>query len=286
MLKGTNYTTLKAAIPDVFDTIDERYISTNDIIEWSAKALGQIDAYEVTEPGVCILNIEDYETKLPCGLLQINQVLYKSDFSHSVNPAEDDYQKLLDTVKCCKAESDLNAQMKIKAFFQEDYIQNCWIPMRSSTNDFALSVLCDNSPNLSSSCDAEFTILPSPNGGAKLVSNCKSTTIIVSYIRAALDENGDYIIPYDDELIEALRLYCMMRAWEKRYNLKEDGAGPRFQDYRERWGLYKNMLRGKFKLPTSDQHQNILYYSTSLLPKKDRYYSYFGNLGSTDTTFF
>ena len=56
--------------------------------------------------------------------------------------------------------------------------------------------------------------------------------------------------------------------------------------YHNKWGLYKNMVRGKSKLPSSDQWQNIIEYSTSLLPKKDRYYNYFGTLGVPDTTFF
>jgi len=129
--------------------------------------------------------------------------------------------------------------------------------------------------------EEEYTIRP--NG--KIVTSFKTGYIMISYIRTPLDEHGDYLIPNDEELLQGLRFYNLYRIWEKRWNMKEEGSRERFEHYLHQWGLYKGMIRGKFKLPTADQQQNIIEYSQSLLPKSQSYKSYFGRLGAHDTTF-
>lgn len=276
-MKTTNFVSIKTVLSDVIDTIDERYITNSDVLEWASKALGQMGCIEFYHPFVKFLRVDNYETYLPKGTIQVNQILYKTDFQLS-NYDMSELSSLVD-------EDDFNKVYKnfeLKYAERNSYLTNKWQPLRASTNNFMLSVLCDNSPNLLAGCNEEFTILP--NG--KIATSFKSGWIIVSMFRANIDENGDYLILEDDELIEALRFYVLYRLWEKRWNMKEDGSDTRFTYYKSQWGLYKNMVRGKMKLLTEDQYQNIIEYSNSLLPKTKRYYNYFGTLGSADKTFF
>ena len=263
------FISIKYALPDIFSTLEETYISVDNALEWASKAMAQMDIYEFHEPRLAFREIKGYQTFLPCGLLQLNQILYRSDFKK-------------DTVFSV---SDSSAQV-YKDFAEKNQLENVymhrgWLPMRASTNNFMLSVLCPNSPNLITNCQHEYTILP--NG--KVVTSFQEGWILISYMSAVKDDSGNFMIPDDQELIEALRLYIMSRIWERRWNMKEEGAKERFEYYVTKWGLYKNMVRGKFKLPNDDQKQNIMDYSTSLLPKKDRYYNYFGSLGVPDQTF-
>lgn len=277
---------IRSVIPDIYDIVDEAVVSSGDIVEWCAKAMGQIGSVETYVPQIAIKEVRGFQTDLPDGLLQVNQILYKpsSDCPGCVkNLSPDDYQKLLDAYKCCaNTESDLTTNLKIKSQCFLDTIPNYWAPLRASTSNFMMSVLCENSPNLTSNCENEYTIRP--NG--TIVTDFESGTIIISYMMWPRDDNGNIMIPYDEELIEALRLFCMTKIWERRWNRHEQGADQRFMTYKQEWGRYKNMVRGKLKLPTEDQWQNIIDYSVNLLPKKDRYYSYFGNLNVPDTTFF
>lgn len=267
----SEFISINAVVPDILDTVDESLFSIADAVEFASKAMSQMDIYETFEEAVSIRKIEGYQGYLPCGLLQVNQILYKRDFI------------LTETDECeCKAANKVYKDFSAKHFIGSDYVSKNWFPLRASTNSFMTSVLCANSPNLNTSCQYEYTILPS----GKIVTSFKEGWIIISYLRTPMDEDGNFLIPNDEELIQTLRTYIMYRLWEKRWNMKEDGSRERFEYYRGQWGLYKNMMRGKFKLPSSDQQQNIIDYSTSLLPKRDRYYKYFGTLGARDTTFF
>lgn len=265
------FISIKSAIPDVFSTLDPAFASVGDILEWSSKAMAQMNVYEFYEEKIAIRQVINYESYLPCGLLQVNQILYKSDFTFT----EEDGSN-------CNCSNDVYKAFEDKYLLDSEYCRKNWFPLRASTNNFLLTVVCANSENLTTNCEHEFTILPS----GKIVTSFKQGWIMISYLSAVLDDDGNFMIPDDQELIEALRLYCMARIWERRWNMKEDGSEGRFQYYITKWGLFKNMVRGKFKLPTAEQRQNIIDYSTSLLPKKDRYYSYFGTLGVPDHTFF
>jgi len=269
MIKS-KFVSIKSVIPDVLDTLDESLFSIGDVIEWASKAMGQLDVYETFEETVIFKKIENYETYLPCGLLQINQILYKlkPEFSEE------------DTCEC-KAANQVYKDFAADHFIRSDYVIKNWLPLRASTNGFLTSVLCSNSPNLITNCQKEYTVLPS----GKIITSFKEGWILISYLRAPMDEHGDFVIPNDEELINCLRTYIMKRIWERRWNMKEEGSRERFEYYDSKWGILKGMLRGKFKLPSSDQWQNIIEYSTSLLPKRDRYYQYFGTLGVPDTTF-
>lgn len=264
------FISIKTALIDVFDTVDENIISTNEILEWASKAMGQIGAYESHEQAIVIKAVENYQTWLPKGTLQVNQILYKLNFEFTSEDMEH-----------TRFVNDIYKKFHEQFYIRDPYYERYWKPLRASTNSFVLSVLCDNSPNLQTNCEQEYTILP--NG--KIVTSFEKGYIIISYMRAPIDDDGYFLIPNDDELVEALRFYVLSRLWEKRWNRKEEGASEKFQYYTTKWGIYKTMLRGKLKLPTSDQMQNIIEYSQSLLPKSKRYYSYFGTLGVPDTTF-
>lgn len=265
------FVSIRTVIPDVLDTLDESLFSIGDVLEWASKAMAQMNIYETFEETVVIKQVQNYETFLPCGLLQVNQILYKLSDTFT----EEDLCE-------CKAANQVYKDFAAKNFINSNYVGRSWLPLRASTNGFITSVLCSNSPNLITNCQKEYTILPS----GKVVTSFKDGWIIISYLRAPMDEHGDFLIPNDEELVQALRFYIMFRMWERRWNMKEEGAKERFEFYHGKWGLYKNMVRGSAKLPSSDQWQNIIEYSTSLLPKKDRYYNYFGTLGVPDTTFF
>lgn len=271
-MNKSKFVSIKKVLPDVFDTISELNIGVGDILEWSSKAMDQIGVYEAYEEAVAFKTVVDFQTFLPAGLIQINQILYKQDF----NLTEED-------VQCCKNTSEVYQNFSDKYLLTDDeYISKNWLPLRASTNNFLLSVLCENSPNLHTNCQHEYTVLPN----CKVVTSFKDGYILISYFKAPMDEEGNYLIPEDEELIEALRAYVLFRLWERRWNMKEDGADQRMKFYSDRWAFYKSLYRGKAKLLTQDQYQNILEYKTNLLPKRNRYYSYFGTLGVPDTTFF
>ena len=268
------FISIKTVFADILTTLDDTAINFADIIEWASHALGQLDVYEFHSPNIAVKKITNHQTYLPDGTLQVNQIMYKKD--HKLTKLELD-ELLEDKTVYERFEDKYLIGKDCKEWYNRD-----WIPLKSSTNNFMLSVLCDNSPNFTSSCSEEFTILPT----GKIITSFKEGYIIISYMSVPLDGEGFALMPDDDELIECLRHYVMGRIWEKRWNKKEDGAGERFNYYISKWSTKKAIIRGKFKLPTEAQQINIINNSNSLLPKANRYFTGFGSFGNPDKTFF
>jgi hypothetical protein len=268
------FISIKTVFADILTTLEDNIIIYTDVIEWASHALGQLDVYEFHSMNVAIRKITDYQTYVPDGTLQINQIMYKKD--HCLD--KDD----LIEIESYKSTYEEFENKYLITERTKDWYNSSWIPLKSSTNNFMSSVLCANSPNFNSKCSEEFTVLPT----GKILTTFKEGYIIISYLSAPVDDEGYGLLPNDDELIETLRHYVMSRIWEKRWNRKEEGSAERFQYYLSSWNRKKAIVRGKFKLPSESQQINIINNSNSLLPKSQRYFNGFGSFGNSDKTFF
>lgn len=268
------FISIKTVFADILTTLDDNILNFADIIEWASHALGQLDVYEFHSQNVAVKKVTNHQAYLPDGTLQVNQIMYKRN--HKLTSEEFD-EMIKDKTVYEKFE---------EKYLSKEYCDTCshqnWSPLKASTNNFMLSVLCDNSPNFTSSCAEEFIILPT----GKIVTSFKEGWIIISYLSSPIDEEGYNLMPDDDELIECIRMYVMSRIWEKRWNKKEEGAENRFSFYLNEWKKRKPQVRGKFKLPTEEQQINIINNANSLLPKSKRYFTGFGSFGNPDKTFF
>lgn len=97
-----------------------------------------------------------------------------------------------------------------------------------------------------------------------------------------MDCDGNFLIPDSEYYKQALRAYIMMRIWEYRMNMKEEGADKLHMNYSNQWSLMKAKATAEVNLPSLDELENIRNIQTRLVPRYRRYFSFFGNLGKEE----
>ena len=115
-----------------------------------------------------------------------------------------------------------------------------------------------------------------PNG--TMTTSFKNGFVAIAYLQYPLDEEGNFLVPDDADMIDALTTYCMLRIWEKRWNMMEEGADSRMKWYSEKWKVLRPGVYGKFTLPSIDNLENIRTMRNRLIPVERQFSNFFGLL--------
>jgi len=121
-------------------------------------------------------------------------------------------------------------------FSNTNYFKRNFQVLKLSNLPFAGKFHCSTCPNISSNCGLTYSL--SPNGF--ITTSFESGNICLAYLKYAKDENDEYIIPDNEDLIQALANWCMAKHWELRMNMKEEGT---FNIY----SLYINKAQNLFQ---------------------------------------
>ena len=268
-----SWISIKTVLASISSTINPTYFREADIIEWSAEAAAKIDMHTQYEMDVKYLQVQDYRVCLPKGLIQIEMVAYKHDFTLD---DEDLEQDLLDETGASNFD-DGGAQHLTR--FNSPWFANNFSPLRLSTSPFALGVHCDNCVNIDANCEHTYTV--NPNG--TITTSFQNGFICISYLRNPLDEEGYPIIPNNADYIDALTTYCLLKLWERRWNENDPNADSKMKWYSAKWTVLRNSATGAINLPSIDQLENIRQTRNRLIPKERRYYSFFGNMATEES---
>lgn len=275
----TKWTPISSVLDTLQDTISPTFWNEMVMTEHCSRAMEMIGLAIQYEDDIKFVKIVNHKACLPKGLIQINQIAYKRNFQMTgFDQATISEMLGLDNEMYMQSSSLWNGTL----WMNSDYYYNHWQPLHLSTNTFALSVHCDNSINISANCDYEYTV--SPDG--TITTNFKDGIICVSYKRYPLDCNGEFLIPDSEYYKEALRAYCMMRHWEYRMNMKEEGAQGLYMMYRDLWSLMKAKATTEIREPDLAELENIKNVQTRLIPKTRRFAGFFGNLAKEENTRF
>lgn len=268
------WTNIKAVLADVASTMPPDLWRESDAIEWAAIAMDKIGAAPQYEKAVYFDAVTEHKTCLPKGLVQIHMVGYKSNGSLT----EDDLEEIERWLGIDNETNMQDSELGIRAWLASSSFSAYWQPLRLSTNAFALSVHCDECANVDSNCSETYSV--SPNG--IMTTSFRTGFICISYYKYPTDAEGNFLIPDNAEYIDALRKYVMMRIWEKRMNMKEEGAPERYKEYRLEWTMAARRATADMRVTGVDQMENLKNIWTRLIPKTRRYAGFFGNLGNEE----
>lgn len=275
----TKWIPISSVLDSLQDTLASVHWSELTVLENCARAMDMIGAKVQYEDDVKFIKVTNHKACLPKGLIQINQIAHKRNFLL----AEKDKERINELLGIDEGDFMDDSTLWLHAtFFTSDYYYKQWQPMRLSTNTFAKAVHCDNCINLK--CESEYTYTISPDG--TITTSFKDGFICISYIRHPIDCNGEFLIPDSEYYKEALRTYCMMRIWEYRLNMKEEGAQGMYLMYRDLWSLMKSKAIADIREPDLAELENIKNVQIRLVPKTRRFSGFFGNLAKEESLSF
>lgn len=266
-----NYIPLSAALVDVYQTIDPNFVDEAEITEWASKAMQRLSVKQTYEVDVCFAPVENHKAWLPMGIKYIDQIFYKD----SVDPVELDKIKVL----LSTPESDTDLIVTIYTELGRDLR---WKPLRESSSTFH-KLNNTNVPQgiIYAAPENQFSV----NKNGSITTTMQKGYVCIGYYRYPM-RDGEFLIPDEETVLNAMKNYILMRVWEKRMNYKEDGAQGMFILYRDQWQATKDSATGKLLLKNIDGLENLKQQTARFGVHGQSYYDGFGLLSSGENMIF
>ena len=263
----TDYISIRTVLDDLQDSLDSQYWNEMAVLENAAKAMEKLAVKTQVENKIFFTKVTNHKAVLPQGIYQLNMIAYK------VNNTLDETD-----IEEIKREVGINNDNYYEGFTTSSYFRNNYWPMRYNTSEFGHQYMCEDCKNIDTPGEHSFTI--EPNGC--ITTSLQNGYICISYLRYPVNEEGDFLIPNNPDVIEAIKSYCLMRIFEKRFNMKEEGVGLILQYWSTKWNhLYPKSV-GSLMMPSLDEYENIKNMTNRLVPVDRRYYSFFQNLNTPE----
>lgn len=239
------FTNVRAVINRL--TIDKSQYNEDDIIEWVINGLDILNIKKAYQQEAVFIEVINHKAILPCDLIQIEMVT--APLSEGIL-TDDDVNELSDCncgyntnyVNQVNNNANIRVIANYSRFVDTNYFKRNFQILKLSNLPFANKFHCTDCPNITSKCETTYSL--SPNG--YITVPFESGHICLAYLRHAVDEDGEYIIPDNEDLIQALANWCMAKHWEIRMNMKEEGAGNMHQMYINRAQNLFQKVRGIF----------------------------------------
>ncbi len=257
-------------LPDT--EIDDQWIE-----EYASQAVDLIGVDKAYERDVCLLTVSNHRASLPRDLKYIEAVSYQYR-----KPSPSEVTKLTESLSSSVTETVendgtrtitntlttmfttpgeyTNNQEHIVRIQHQGVLNTYQIWMDSSlySNNFTLMKMinrpfssnfhCDNCPNYHCECEEVYSITPD----RVLQTSLETGNICISYLKRAVNDCGDIMIPDDDDFKRALAAYVQMRYANEKMWMHEDNMFRLYYEFRKEWELLSSKVRGKFIMKYAD----------------------------------
>lgn len=264
---------LDTVLSDLAMSIPTSSWSEANAREWSFQAMRKIGLIDQYDADVEFLTVEEYRTTLPKNYYMIELMAYK------LNTTE----LTADEMERIRLDLRHDNDLYYTGFTANSLFFSQYKPLRLSKSPFAISVHCTDCINIYAV--SEHTYVVHPNN--TLTVSFPEGNICLAYRKYATDCDGNYLIPDDQDYIDAVRSYVLMRIWELRMNTNpgEKGIQDMFMMYSQKWSVLRPMVVGKLMLPSVDQMENLRQTNNRLVNKERDYYRAFANRFEENTDF-
>lgn len=248
---------INKVISKVFTDLDlqEGLHRTLDFVEWGAEALKKIGAFPamttrvVGKEGIPLLEIDNYQAKLPGDLHTINQVAYADNVNGPFYPM----------------------RYATGSFSGNHEVTNA---TTDSTSDQNRRIKTENGTVYSG--DYTYVIT-----GGYIKTNLKTGYLMISYQGIPVDENGFPMIPDDESFLEAIYWYINMKLTypEWKAGRVRDAV---YYDAKSSWNYYRKQAYGNAMMPDGDQLEAIKNIWLKLVPEINASQTFYSAIGQQE----
>jgi hypothetical protein len=322
MGRKLNYVSVDRILSKVYRDLGLEEISESDVIEWVGESLEHIGAITLYEESVAFIEIENHQADLPNGLHSIIQVAKNNRWIKSTKdicPANvildcstEEISSPDNSCGClsnsalpegspipldCNGTPIIDYEMAYyRPYFDLQYEYHGWMksnlyqqeytPVRLANHTFFNTVVCDEDPKIycpSCGVSDEYTLV-----GDKIRTSFKEGSIALAYYRQKIDsETGYPMIPDEVSVISAITYYITWKYMARMWYMGREGYADKMQVAEQQWQWYCKQAGNKqMMLYGVDQHQNFTDGRFQLIPRKNKYYGFFGKLGRAEDTGF
>lgn len=268
-------------------------ITQKDIIEWTGQALDFMKHSTVFQPAVKVEIVSNHQVAMPNYLHAIVQIARNNEWTepstNTDNSEEISVEETVDIPVAIDANGmpvnayDLAYYRPFNDFDGEAFTigglhikKYQYTPVRLANHSFFNTVVCKENgfEDIYKTCTDEYTIIEN-----LLRFSFESGQIMISYLKQKLDENGFPMIPDEPSAIQAIESYIRMKVFQEEFDSNREGSERKYLKAESDWQWYCRQAKNEDMLPqTVDEMQNIMDWKNHLIPKKHRYYGFFGAL--------
>jgi len=267
-------TSVKRVISKVFTDLDlkEGDHRISDMIEWAGEAVKKIGAFptlltRVTgKGGLPLLEISNYQVKLPCDLTAINQVAYSTSESGPFYPmvhSSGSFDPTVpnDTVSTTSTTTvpdstlvELAMDLYNKNYADALLYLNSNPSIRESLESLLLTgVRSSNGTRDAMTASGDYTYVITPG---YLKTALKDGYIMLSYQAVPVDNEGYPMIPDDESFEEAIYWYINMKLTYPDWKAGRIRDAV-YYDAKSSWNYYRKQAYGNAMMPNIDQLEAI-----------------------------
>jgi hypothetical protein len=290
------FVSVKRVIAKVFTDLDlkEGEHRVTDMIEWAGEAVKKIGAFpalstQVTgKGGKPLLEIVDYQTKLPCDITTINQVAYSANENGPFYPMT--YAAGSFDAKIPNTETDVDgtppadlliADLAI-ALYGDTYAQaldriNTYPNIREQLTALLMNSsqpMIPGRDNVSLSDPYTYVI-----AGNYIKTNLRVGYLMISYQAVPVDNEGYPMIPDDESFEEAIYWYINMKLTYPEWKMGRVRDAV-YYDAKSSWNFYRKQAYATALMPNVDQLEAIKNAWVRLVPEINEHDTFFSNLNN------
>lgn len=238
--------------------LQERDIQITSIREWIGEGIQKIGSVNQKHKKIAILELKDYQCKLPCDLQSIDLVTFS-----------DDKKSWCPMHKTTGSFSVYGNSNNVNLLGQ----YNKSVEAMRSENSQLLDKFTQRVDNNIKNIRAEYDIKP-----GYLISNIKDGYIKLAYYAEYIDKDGIPLIPDLQSYQEAIYWYVVMKLLYIEYFT---GRKPQhlYYDAKRSWNFYRQQAYAESMMPNSNELENIKNTWHTLMPERDEIDNLFYNMG-------
>lgn len=287
--------------------VREGNVNESDLIEWIGEALSIMKISSASEEALHIAEVKNFHVDIPDRLHYIIQIARDLEWSKDtcktkgLCPAEiltaSENVAQIPTVQDC--DGNIITQYKLTNYsqiFNLNYLYNNWSnssiyksrfsPVRLANHSLFNSLVCkDVEPQdyTRDNGEDEYTVV-----GDKIRFSFREGLVSIPYLRQRIDpETGYPMVPDNYYASSAINYYIIWKMKERDCWSHREGACQLAEKAQRLWDDYIRKFINDAKMPSGiDQHQNLAEQSRYMIPRLNRYYSFFGKLGTQENRVF
>lgn len=301
-MRDVRFTSLDRVISKLYRDLGLEDISEIDVIEWSGEALEFLSNVTLYEPAVALLSVKNHTAKLPQGLHSIIQ-LVRDNYYVKPNKCEEEKEAkiytselLTDCGICRNCIIENFLRIDVDTWVLTDYNSNFnvtvilntvlkntqrYTPIRLSNHTFFNSLVCqEEDVDIYKSCQDEYTIVDD-----RLRLSFKDGFILLSYYKQKVDKETGYpLIPDDVSIITAITYYITWKYFQRLWYKGREGMSDKMQQAEERWLKYCGQVRSNLNMLRGlDEFENFTQMKKNIIPSRNAYFGYYGNISKIQT---
>lgn len=290
--------------------LQKQGIPTNnegDIIEWTGDALEAIGAITQYQETVCFVQVRNFTAKVPkfchsiiqiaknncyqAGFKQslctaadvVKEVTVQGETGPSIPVALDEYGTPIHDYELAYYRPFFDLQYEYMGWAHSRLYRSCFTPVRLTENTFFNSIVCQEEDEqikqLYNSSEDEYNIIE----GDTLKFSFPEGQVAIAFNKQSLDKEGLPMIPDNISFTTAITNYIKYQHFSREFYAGTDGSESRMEKAHTEWIWYCGQAGNKaLMIEGVDEHQNFLDQRSYLIPQRNNYFGFFGNMNKRE----